>query len=195
MKIKMLKLSRKQCYFFYFRIIIKWLSSFCCPTLNRNDFRNLAFFISLSNCLVIKHFLEQYCIYADDDEIKTHLALEEAPKAVTLSNKEPCDIDTNVIVPSEHWEITDEEEIEVGWDALVLSKDVSGTLEVAGSSAVRNGKMNHEAKITETAAGIKTFNVTKKTKRHNQLCFPFQYQIGIISRSLGYWRINASVNL
>ena len=117
----------------------------------------MAFFISLSNCLVIKHFLEQFCIYADDDEIKTHLALEEAPKAVMLSNKEPCDY--------EHWEINDEEEIEVGWDALVLSKDVSGTLEVAGSSAVRNGKMNHKAKITETAAGIDMSNATKKNQK------------------------------
>ena len=53
-----------------------------------------------------------------------------------LSNKERCDIDT-IVTPSEHGKITDEEEIEVGWDALVLSKDVSGTLEVAGSSAVR----------------------------------------------------------
>ena len=80
-----------------------------------------------------------------------------------------------MIVPSEHGKITNEEESEVGWDTSVLSKDVSGTVEIAGSSAVRNGKMNHKAKITETAAGIKIFNVTKKTKRHNQICFPFQY--------------------
>ena len=43
-----------------------------------------------------------------------------------LSNKERCDIDTIVIVPSEHAKITDEEESEVGWDTFVLSKDVSG---------------------------------------------------------------------
>ena len=94
-----------------------------------------------------------------------------------LSNKERCDIDTILIVPSEHGKITDEEEIEVGWDALVLSKDVSGTLEVAGSSAVRKGQMNHKAEIAETAAGIKMFNVTKKIKRHNQLCLPFEYLV------------------
>ena len=92
-----------------------------------------------------------------------------------LSNKERCDIDTIVIVPSEHAKITDEEESEVGWDTFVLSKDVSGIVEIAGSSAVRYGNMNHKAKITETAAGIKICRVTKKTKRHNQLCFPFQY--------------------
>ena len=125
----------------------------------------MAYFISSSNCLVIKHFLEQYCIYADDDEIKTHLALEEAPKAVTLSNKEPSDIDIIVLVPSEHRKITYEEEIEVGWDALVLSKDVSRTHEVAGSSTVRKGKMNHKAEITETAAGIKNVLCHQKNKK------------------------------
>ena len=82
-----------------------------------------------------------------------------------LSNKERCDIDTIVIVPSEHEKITDEEEIEVEWDALVLSKDVSGTLEVAGSSAVKKGKMNHQAEITETAAGIKNVQCHQKDKK------------------------------
>ena len=127
----------------------------------------MAYFISWSICLVIKHFLEQYFIYANDDKIKTHLTLEEAPKAVMLSNNERCDIDTIVIVQTEHGKVTDEEESEVGRDALafVLSKDVSGTLEVAGRSAVRNGKMNHKAKITETAAGIKMSNVTKKNQK------------------------------
>ena len=38
-----------------------------------------------------------------------------------------------MIVPCEHEKITDEEEIEVGLDALVFSKDVSGTLDVAGA--------------------------------------------------------------
>ena len=71
--------------------------------------------------------------------------------------------------------MTSENRLGVVGRAFVLSKDVSGIVEIAGSSAVRNGNMNHKAKITETAAGIKICNVTKKTKRHNQLCFPFQY--------------------
>ena len=46
-----------------------------------------------------------------------------------LSNKERCDIDTIVIVPFEHGKSLMKKRFEVGWDALVLSKDVSGTLE------------------------------------------------------------------
>ena len=44
-----------------------------------------------------------------------------------LSNKERCDIDTIVIVPSEHEneKITDEEESEVGWDAFHARQHLS----------------------------------------------------------------------
>ena len=49
-------------------------------------------------------------------------------------------------------------------DLPVLAKDVSGNLEVAGSSAVRKGKMNHKAEITETAAGIQNVQWYRKNE-------------------------------